>query len=426
MTWINWIALASLLIAVIGLRKLAITDPITQILVIITAIALPVVVLEGLHFKRFARLRYRRDPFDVRLKRVSIKLAGLAASFGLLVVTYWVFPYFTFGDSKLVYDLFGRIWIPLVILTPIYFWFVDGLMDDPEDDYHAAGLFALGLLPESDQPKLANHVRACFVKIFFYQYILSVTLVHLTGMMSYDPLATVSVAPFGFMNLFIDTVWFVDVAFSCTGYFLTFRLFNSHIRSAEPTVLGWLVCLICYGTFYEMLTRSFLAYENGIYWGHWLGDMPALQALWAIPIVVLLTVYALGSVQFGIRFSNLTHRGIITNGPFRLTKHPQYISKNIAFWFISVPFISASGPEEAIRHCVMLAGFNFIFYLRAKTEERHLSRDPVYRAYAAWIAQHGLIARARRLMGFATAAYVVPLTTTASNHPLPRGVEKGP
>jgi hypothetical protein len=28
--------------------------------------------------------------------------------------------------------------------------------------------------------------------------------------------------------------------------------------------------------------------------------------------------------------------------------------------------------------------------MRAKTEERHLMRDPVYVAYCAWIGQHGL------------------------------------
>lgn len=408
-TWINWIALGSLFVAYLGLRSSGITDSYTQVLVIIASIAVPVIVLEGLYLKRFARMTYRRDPFEVRFRRVAIKLLGLGTSVAMLVLTYWVYPYFADGNASDVYEFFRRIWIPLAILTPIYFWFVDGLMSDPEDDYYAAGQFVLGLLPRQSQHKVANHVRSSFVKIFFYQYILSVMFWHLTNMLPYDPVAAVSAHRFGFIDVFIDSIWFIDVAFSCTGYFLTFRLFDSHIRTAEPTVLGWLACLLCYGTFYGMLTTSFTPYEDGLYWGHWLGNEPLLMGLWAIPVVFLLGTYVLGTVQFGIRFSNLTHRGIITNGPFRFTKHPQYISKNVAWWFISVPFINASGTEEAIRHCLMLVTMNVVFYYRAKTEERHLSLDPVYREYAAWIAQHGVFARARRLFGFGTPPYTIPL-----------------
>lgn len=409
-TWINWLALLSLFGAIFLLRHFNVFDPVVLVVTVMVAIAVPVVLLEGLYFGRFRRFRYRRDPLAERLKRVAIKLLGLATSILLLLATYWIYPYFAEGSSSDVYMLFERIWIPLAILTPIYFWYVDGLMEDPEDDYHAAGLFVLGLLSRQDRPKVWNYIRASFVKIFFYQYILSVTLDYLAGMTTYDVAAVVASDAYGFIDVFIDTVWLVDVSFACTGYFMTFRLFDSHIRTAEPTVFGWLVCLICYGTFYDMLSNSFLDYEDGLFWGHWLADGSLLKALWAAAIVVFLATYGLGTVQFGVRFSNLTHRGIITNGPFRLTKHPQYISKNIAWWLISVPFISASGPEEAIRHCLMLVGFNVIFYYRAKTEERHLAWDPVYIEYAEWIAQHGVIARLRRLAGLSTPAYKVPLS----------------
>jgi len=37
------------------------------------------------------------------------------------------------------------------------------------------------------------------------------------------------------------------------------------------------------------------------------------------------------------------------------------------------------------------AGLNFVYYLRAKTEERHLSRYPEFREYLAWMEQHAPI-----------------------------------
>lgn len=37
-----------------------------------------------------------------------------------------------------------------------------------------------------------------------------------------------------------------------------------------------------------------------------------------------MAIYAWATIMFGGRFSNLTHRGIITNGPYPWTKHPAY------------------------------------------------------------------------------------------------------
>jgi hypothetical protein len=49
---------------------------------------------------------------------------------------------------------------------------------------------------------------------------------------------------------------------------------------------------------------------------------------------------------------------------------------------------------------VLLALLNLIYYARARTEERHLSRDPTYVAYALWIDQHGLLAGLARVLPF--------------------------
>jgi protein-S-isoprenylcysteine O-methyltransferase Ste14 len=113
-------------------------------------------------------------------------------------------------------------------------------------------------------------------------------------------------------------------------------------------------------------------------------------------IIALVFSYALSTIAFGLRFSNLTNRGIITSGPYRFTKHPAYITKNLSFWMVSVPFIEPLGWRIALTHCVALAAVNLLYFLRAKTEERHLMSDPDYRAYAEWIAKNGLFARITR------------------------------
>ena len=93
-----------------------------------------------------------------------------------------------------------------------------------------------------------------------------------------------------------------------------------------------------------------------------------------------------------MRFSNLTHRGILTNGPYRFTKHPAYVSKNLSWWMISVPFVMVeNNPWLSVKHCIALGIINFMYFMRAKTEERHLSRDPTYVQYALWMNEHGAL-----------------------------------
>jgi protein-S-isoprenylcysteine O-methyltransferase Ste14 len=100
--------------------------------------------------------------------------------------------------------------------------------------------------------------------------------------------------------------------------------------------------------------------------------------------------------MFGTRFSNLTHRGILTNGPYRWTKHPAYIAKNLAFWLTFIPFIVSQNIGDSIRRCVLLGLLNYVYYLRAKTEEANLSTDPVYAQYSEWMKEHGIFRWLRR------------------------------
>lgn len=196
----------------------------------------------------------------------------------------------------------------------------------------------------------------------------------------------------------IAALYLLDTTFAAVGYLSTSRRLDSHIRSSNPYWLGWASALICYPPFFTWLQQAGFNYRDGQLWSDWLPPSHPLFYGWGGAILLLTAIYALSSVVFGIRFSNLTNRGIITHGPYRLTKHPAYLSKNLSWWLISVPFISTAGPGTATLHCAILLGVNGIYWLRAKTEERHLMQDETYRAYAAWIAEHGLFARISRLL----------------------------
>ena len=169
-----------------------------------------------------------------------------------------------------------------------------------------------------------------------------------------------------------------------------------NFRSASnPYAAGWTAALICYPPFLLMGSGGPIDYhQNTGDWAFWTDGHLVLQALIGTVLVILTCFYAWGTVAFGLRFSNLTHRGIVTNGPFRFTRHPAYFSKNLFWWLFSMPFLATSDSlVDVVRNCALLAATNAVYYWRARTEERHLLADPTYRAYYEWSEQHALVPR---------------------------------
>jgi protein-S-isoprenylcysteine O-methyltransferase Ste14 len=190
-----------------------------------------------------------------------------------------------------------------------------------------------------------------------------------------------------------------DTTFATVGYVFTMKPLDAHIRSANPYAAGWMAALVCYPPFVMMTGNGPLNYRYATYsedgWGRWFDGHPALLAGWGLVLVALTAIYAWATIAFGPRFSNLTHRGVLTHGPYAWTKHPAYLSKNVFWWLSTLPFIVTTGNiNDSVRNTFVLGVVNGVYYWRARTEERHLMADPAYREYAAWAAEHAPITRA--------------------------------
>lgn len=172
------------------------------------------------------------------------------------------------------------------------------------------------------------------------------------------------------------SIFVMDVALCLLGYLSSSRWLANKSRSVEPTVGGWLVAVACYPPFNDVMSQ-YLPYD-GIR-GVPLAFLQTPTVEWTLKgfTILLFVVYVWASMAFGLRFSNLTNRGIITRGPYAVIRHPAYISKNLAWWTENIR--SFSSPIQF----VFLVGWNVIYCLRAITEERHLNADPDYRAYSA-------------------------------------------
>jgi protein-S-isoprenylcysteine O-methyltransferase Ste14 len=193
----------------------------------------------------------------------------------------------------------------------------------------------------------------------------------------------------------INLMFVLDVAFATVGYLLTMKPLDAHIRSATPYAAGWIAALMCYPPFIMMGDYGPLNYHvNAGSWDLWLADYKILLYAVAVAMVFLTGVYAWATIAFGLRFSNLTDRGILTHGPYAFTKHPAYVSKNLFWWLADMPFLVTSNNwHDAARNVALMMMVSGVYYWRAKTEEMHLRNDPAYGVYADWMAKYGLITR---------------------------------
>jgi protein-S-isoprenylcysteine O-methyltransferase Ste14 len=334
-------------------------------------------------------------PLAVNLRRTAIKLVGLWGTWALIGIGYWLLPTYE-EQGYQMYLSFLRTMMPVIAwLSAIYILVLDRYCVVPEDDgcWHA-GLVFTGRPGLADREVLRDHFLGWLVKAFFLPFMMSILPHSVDYVTSYD-FASLEMAADPLVILSVNLLFLFDVSFGTIGYIFALRLLDTHIRTPNPFLASWLAALMCYPPFLVVRADGPINYGDGYEWMHWLSNYDSFIWVWGTLIIFLAAVYAWSTIVFGLRFSNLTHRGIITNGPYRYSKHPAYLSKNIFWWAVNMPFLSMAGWDEAARNSIMLALVNLIYYWRAKTEEKHLLADPVYQKYSQWIAEHGVLAKVR-------------------------------
>jgi len=402
---INLIGVVAFFCAVFYCRNAKI-DVVYSTLITVGAYGAVILLLEVIFLRTPLRpstgLDFSEFRFDVA--RVFYKLVGLNACYTFLAIVYWGCPVYSGGFFNDYYRAVAIVLPYLVLIAVPYVAFVDGFMKQPEDNYYWFGRLLLFKSRGTSWKALGQLLLGWIVKGYF----LPLMFVFMVGDEKFLLSLDLTNKKMTFLNIYHPTItlfFLLDLLAATAGYMLTFRLLDTHIRSSEPTFLGWFVCLFCYDPFNDIYMTNYFGYAGGDdRWIQWLQDSPQLLMLWGSLIFLAIAVYSIAGLNFGIRFSNLTHRGVLTNGMYRFTKHPEYISKNMFWWMTFVPFISfVNNPISVIetaRMCLLMGGVNLIYFLRARTEERHMSRDPVYVQYALWMNENGAFAWLGRLIPF--------------------------
>ncbi len=335
-----------------------------------------------------------------------IKIAGIWATWALIAAIYALCRWYWQPPYDFSMTVLSAALIPLILLSVPYVVWLDRFLVNPRDGSWHFGAWIAGR-GDWDRTEIFHHLRAWAVKGFFLAFMISIVPGGFSHIVQLD-LGEALHNPVALTGMLITVMFLIDVQLATVGYTLTMKPLDAHIRTANPYLAGWVAALMCYPPFILVNDGRLIDYSIGTMgddsWQYWLGGHPALLAAWGALLVVLTGIYAWATMAFGLRFSNLTHRGILTHGPYAWTKHPAYMSKN-AFWWLSVmPFMVTTGSTaDAVRNTVMLGLVSGIYYWRARTEEKHLMADPDYAAYAAWMDRNAPIprffARLRNLAG---------------------------
>lgn len=334
---------------------------------------------------------------DVSLPRFRRVLSVRAVGFVMVSLpaagSYELQRKFMLNDLRLNWNL-------LWLLAPLGFSFlVDTISCRPHaDEYWTLGKATAGRRWRATAIGKAD-LGSCVIKVFFYP-LMFVLIEQYLGLFSQHWRPASWSAPDIYGGLAIYYL-LIDLIFGASGYALSLKILGNRVQSVNPYPIGWFVTIICYPPFWDMLGRvvifrwhlfSFRWHED---WIVWTQGWPVMQFAWLAMIACSFVMYAWSTVELGTRFSNLSYRGTVDTGPYRLMKHPAYVSKVLSSWLITVPFVPLHGWLFALQQCLALSFSCSIYYLRAKYEEKHLLQYPEYKAYAA----RTILRRARTAYG---------------------------
>ncbi len=329
-------------------------------------------------------------------RHVLKRLIAICLALGMIWLAYHAIELLGTERYKPARVLMDVVVPSLVLIAIPYLCLVNRVEPGLQDDCYQVGNLILDRRDPINWQAIGEFFKGWFIKAFFFP-LMFWELLASTAYFERSLFAGGDAVTYTY-GIVVALIYFMDVCIASAGYLATFRLFGWHIRSNNPHPGAWIFTLVCYYPFFGPVYRALLDYKDDYIWSDWLAGNPALLMIWALAIIFLKICWIWSIAPFGLRFSNLTNRGIITDGAFSLTKHPSYISKNLFWWLIHIPFISTIGFVDGLTSCMQLLAINAVYFIRAHYEERHLSEEPRYVAYALWIERHGIFRCVGRLL----------------------------
>ena len=204
-------------------------------------------------------------------------------------------------------------------------------------------------------------------------------------------LSTVSWSNLRLYDFLYSLIFGVDLLFATVGYGLSLRVIDAHIRTAEPTMYGWVVALFCYQPFYSLMEPSTSTTTAASPSSAWLAPWPPVRWVWAggISSSSRSTSLRRSRSACASRTSRTAGSSPTARTGSRSTRRTS--RRTSRGGCVTIPFIPHGGWEEAIRHSLLLGVHQHDLLLaRQDRGEAPLAR-PAYVAYALWMNDHGTL-----------------------------------
>ena len=271
---VGWSGVAAMLAAVTVLNFWPPFEQIAYLALLVMGCAALGIFVPDLLWQKVQRRALTPRPGRASWSRVAVKSLGLAGSLFFVALLYWLFPEYNQGGQ-----FYGNYYAALKVLLPAwavlsvpYLYWVDRRMAQPLDGLWQLGQAMLGRWRGLDAPLIGQHLLGWLVKGFFLPLMFTYLCDNLNKLLHYDLKLLHNFQ--GIYDWAYFSMYFIDVSLVSMTYLMALRATDTHIRSTEPTVFGWVVALVCYQPFWSLISRQYIDYDTGLSWGVWWHDTP--------------------------------------------------------------------------------------------------------------------------------------------------------
>jgi protein-S-isoprenylcysteine O-methyltransferase Ste14 len=375
------------------------TTKLALILIAVVTVLMHAVELAQAHWHNTPRPTI---PLSTTMTNASIRWFGTMTGLVLVLFAWWLFTEYRDPIYRPLFDSLPLLLAVIPVITAICIFYTEWRLGPAENPGWQYWSLLRGRTQNIDWRFVRDDLIGVAVKGFFFPinfvdliyYLTAVRKVGFPGASATWPqIVNYAMAAFGL----------VMIAALIPGYMFGSRLFGTQIRKIDHSLFGWVVTLCCYPPLLGAVFYNWLNYapvtQNGSPepWVSAFSHIPALFYVVGGAIIITEIFHCWGEAAFNLRSSNLSNRGIITNGPYRFCKHPVYVAKCIGWFLVWLPFQNETALQY-LRNVLLFLGVCGIYFMRGLAEEKLLSSDPNYVAYALWIDEHGIFARLGRAM----------------------------
>ena len=373
------------------LRSTSLSNVTLSLLIIILVMAY-MIPLEYLRSSQALRATKPNIPLRLTINRALIKSIGIMAGLSLVLFGWLFIPEYTHKDYAPLFKALPRV---LPVVPPIIFFWVlwtEWRLGPDEDHSWHFGLIVLQRYKEINWNIVRDGLFGWLVKGFFLPLNFCAAVLLVKGFRHKESDVLTAAWPDA-IDLLNNAILALLVFAIIPGYVFSTRILGTENKKIDQSWFGWMVTFFCYPPLNHGTGAGWLIMDPHaptLPWLHWFGTSGTASLCVGISLLLFSLIHYWGEAISCLRASHLSNRGIITNGPFRVCKHPVYVAKCLAWTLTFLPFMSMDTLRANISYGLSFMAFCGVYVLRAWVEERLLSTDPNYVAYALWIDEHGL------------------------------------